>query len=297
MPGLSALLFAIVIAGAAGAPAAAEDSVPLAVNRGTVLLVISPHPDDETLCCAGLIQRVLSAGGHASVVWITSGDGSELGSLVIEKSLFANPRKMRSYGELRMQEARTATTLLGVPAAGQLFLGYPDGGVLKLLSQNRTAPYTSYFTGATSVPYAQALFPGHAYTGDELERDFAVVLERVRPTLILAPSPLDSHPDHRAAGLLTIAAAAHRSAAVRFWIVHGGEGWPSPRGLLPGLPLTPSPRGAGLAADAFALTPQEEDRKLAALKAYQTQLRVMEAFLTSFVRTTELFSVRATAGP
>ena len=104
------------------------DAAALAVDRDTVLLVIAPHPDDETLCCAGVMQRVLSAGGHVSVLWLTSGDGSELGSLLIEKSLFANPEKMRSYGAQRMQEARTATALLGVPAAGQLFLGYPDGG-------------------------------------------------------------------------------------------------------------------------------------------------------------------------
>lgn len=290
-------MLATVIAGAAGAAAAGRNSEPLAVSRDTVLLVVSPHPDDETLCCAGLIQRVLRTGGRASIVWITSGDGSELGSLVIEKSLFANPRKMRGYGELRMQEARTATTLLGVPAAGQLFLGYPDGGLLRLLTQNRVTPYTSHFTRAAAVPYAQALFPGHAYTGEWLERDFAAVLQRLRPTLILAPSPLDSHPDHRAAGLLSIAASAGSGAGVRFWMVHGGEGWPSPRGLLPGLPLTPSPLGVSLEPAAFTLTPQEEDQKLTALKAYQTQMRVMEAFLTSFVRTTELFSVRATAGP
>ena len=116
------------------------------------------------------------------------------------------------------------------------------------------------------------------------------MLARVKPTLILAPSPLDSHPDHRAAGLLTIAATAGAAPLARYWIVHGGEGWPSPRALLEGVPLTPAPLGARLEPRPFALTPTEEDEKLAALRAYHTQMRLMDTFLLSFVRTTELFS-------
>jgi LmbE family N-acetylglucosaminyl deacetylase len=80
---------------------------------------------------------------------------------------------------------------------------------------------------------------------------------------------------------------------VRYWIVHGGEGWPTPRGLLPGVPLTPPPLGAPLDLTAFALSVPEEDTKLAALRQYATQLRVMAPFLLAFVRTTELFATRA----
>lgn len=289
---LLAVLGAVAVFPAAGAP----DVLPQ-LDATTVLLVVAPHPDDETLCCAGLIQRVLSAGGQVSVVWITSGDGSQLGELIIEKSLLGNPQKMRAYAQRRMHEARTAAATLGVPPGAQLFLGYPDGGVLPLLSDYRTRPYRSRFTAATAVPYEAALFPQHPYTGESLERDFAAVLERVHPTLLLAPSPLDSHPDHQATGLLTIAATRHKPITVRYWIVHGGAGWPSPRGLLPGVPLTPSPLGAALEPRPFALRPHEEDGKLAALRAYATQLQVTEPFLLAFVRTTELFSVQPTVPP
>ena len=61
----------------------------------TSLLVVAPHPDDELLCCAGVIQRVVQSGGRVSIVWVTSGDASELDLLVIEKSLFLNPAKSR----------------------------------------------------------------------------------------------------------------------------------------------------------------------------------------------------------
>lgn len=288
---------ALALTAACTSAAAADPAAALAIDQNTSLLVISPHPDDETLCCAGVIQRVLRAGGEVSVVWLTSGDGSALGMLLVEKTLF-DTRKMRAFGETRMREARAATALLGVPPHGQLFLGYPDGGVLALLGHNRSQAYTSHFTGASAVPYPDALFPGHPYTGASLQQDLAAVIARVRPTLILAPSPLDAHEDHRAAGLATIeltARAAATAPIVRYWVVHGGADWPSPRGLVLGVPLTPSPRGAVLAPRPFALQPGEEDQKLAAVRRYRTQLAVMEPFLLSFVRSTELFSAQATA--
>ncbi len=292
--GRAAVLLTGLLAGpgraVAGPPAPAADLPPL--GAATSLLVIAPHPDDETLCCAGVMQRVAAAGGRVSVVWVTSGDASELDLLLIEHSLFRRAAAARDLAMRRMREARAATALLGVPSAGQLFLGYPDRGVLQLLTAYRNEPYTSRFSGAAAVPYAQALYPGHPYTGASLEQDLAAVLERLRPTLILAPTPLDSHPDHRAAGVLTATVAQRLQLlpAVRYWIVHGGEGWPGPRGLVPGLPLTPAPRLHGLTQAAFALTAAEEDRKQQAIEAYATQMRIIAPFLLAFVRSSELFT-------
>ena len=234
------------------------------IDATTSLLIVSPHPDDETLCCAGVIRRVVTAGGHVSVVWITSGDGSKLSMLLVEKSLF-NPRdKVRDLAAKRVAEARAATALLGVDSTRQFFLGYPDGGIRKLLTDNRSS----------------------------LERDFTAVLDRVQPTLILAPSPLDTHPDHEATGLLAIRALSRRGELTKahFWIVHGGEGWPSPRGYMPGIPLNMPPRGAGLAMGPFVLSDDEETSKLQAVNAYHTQMQVMAPFLLAFVRTSEIFS-------
>jgi LmbE family N-acetylglucosaminyl deacetylase len=277
--------------GAAALPAAGAAALP-PLDATTSLLVVAPHPDDETLCCAGVIQRVVRAGGRASVVWITSGDASFLDLLLIGKSLTASASKQRALAERRMREARAAASLLGVPDDRQLFLGYPDRGVLELLTAHHDTVYTSRSTAAAAVPYPGALFPGHAYTGASLERDFAAVLERIRPTLVLAPSPRDSHPDHRGAALLTLRVMAGRGelAAVRCWIVHGGEGWPSPRQLSPGLPLTRAPLLGGVPLASFELTPAEEDSKLAAVRAYPTQLATLAPFLLAFVRTTESFS-------
>jgi len=288
---LSSAVLAAVCAAAAEAGPAADTALP-PLDAATSLLVVAPHPDDETLCCAGVIQRVVRAGGRASVVWITSGDGSFLDLLLIEKSLTSSAARQRDLAARRMREARAAARLLGVADDRQLFLGYPDRGLLALLTDHHDRVYTSRFTAAAAVPYPDALFPGHAYTGASLERDFAAMLERVHPTLVLAPSPRDSHPDHRAAALLTLRTMANRGelAAVRCWIVHGGEGWPSPRELSPGLPLTRAPLLGDAPLAPFELTPAEEDKKLAAVRAYATQLSTLAPFLLAFVRTTESFS-------
>lgn len=273
------------------APSPAAAPALMSLDSRTRLLVVSPHPDDETLCCAGIMQRVLAAGGHVSVLWLTSGDGSR-GSLLLGGALWGGAPRAVALGMRRMAEARAATTLLGVPSAEQLFLGYPDGGLLELLQGYHDRPYRSSTTGASAVPYPQALFPGHPYSGASLERDFAAVVAQVRPTLILSASPADRHPDHRAAGLLILGPAT-RHLQRAFWIVHGGEGWPAPRQLMPGAPLFPPPLTDGLGMGPFALSAAEEDRKYAALEAYPSQLQLLAPFLLAFVRSNELFAVRA----
>lgn len=295
-----------LLAMAAWAPAAATAVTATGglppIDAKTSLLVVSPHPDDETLCCAGVMERVIEAGGRVSVVWVTSGDGSELSLLAVERSLFATRDKIRDLAEKRMQEARAATALLGVPRSQQLFLGYPDGGLYPLLTDPPKTLHQARFTGDTHVPYSDALFPGHSYTGESLEQDFAAVLDRVQPTLVLAPGWEDTHPDHRAAGMLATRILMRRreSPKLHYWIVHGGEGWPSPRGYMPGIPLNPPPIYGRLPVLPFTLTQSEETRELQALRAYRTQMQVMAPFLLAFVRTDELFVgplVSARAGP
>jgi LmbE family N-acetylglucosaminyl deacetylase len=225
-------------------------------------------------------------------VWITSGDGSELDLLVVEKSLFIKPEKLRDLAGKRMEEARAAAAILGVAPDRLFFLGYPDRGVLQIITDHYVTPYRSKFTAASSVPYSGAMFPGHLYTGQSLEHDFEAVLDRVHPTLVLAPSPRDSHPDHRATGILTIRTLARRGelSKARYWIVHGGELWPFPRGYDPDRKLSVPPRGQDLPWRSFQLGSAEVRRKHAAISAYRTQMEIMSSFLLSFARGNELYS-------
>lgn len=290
---------ATLLAGTAKLFAATSPQQPAAalppLDAGTSLLVVAPHPDDETLCCAGVIRRVIEAGGHVSIVWITSGDGSALSMLFTEKSLFRPVDKVHDLAHKRMLEARAAAGILGVDPTQLYFLGYPDGGIDELLTSHRSSALPAKFTGETRVPYSEALFPGHPYTGDSLEKDLEVVLERTQPNLVLAPSFLDTHSDHHASGSFAYQVLNRRRelAKARYWIVHGGEGWPSPRGYMPIIPLNAPPGGDGLPLREFGLDDTEVEIKHQAVEAYHTQAQFMAPFLLAFVRTSELYSARA----
>jgi LmbE family N-acetylglucosaminyl deacetylase len=261
-------------------------------GRDDVLLVVAPHPDDETLCCAGAIQRARAAGARVAIVWITSGDGFELDAHVVEHRLFTGTQGLLELARLRMQEATRAAQLLAVAPAERFFLGYPDGGIAHLVDDHDDLPYRSPHTGVAAVPYAEAFRPGAAYTGANLKRDLRAVIDRVHPTWVLAPTPLDEHGDHRATGVLVIRTldAVGQPDHVRYWIVHGGLAWPWPRGLHPEDALVPPPRLRALPWQDFALLAQERTQKESAVRLYETQMRLTSSFMLSFVKRNEIYS-------
>jgi LmbE family N-acetylglucosaminyl deacetylase len=253
---------------------------------------VAPHPDDESLCCAGIIQQALRSGASVAVVWVTSGDGFEVDAMVVERSLRPRASGLESLARMRMAEARKAMTVLGVQSQKQYFLGYPDRGIAHLLLEHDAVPYRSRYTGASAVPYSDALSPGAPYTGHALMKDFLTVLDREQPTLVLAAAAADTHPDHHGSGDLARRALEARGQIerLRYWIVHGGERWPHPLGLHPQLVQTPPPRGAGMAWSVFNVTAGDLAVKESAILQYRSQVRVMARKLQGYVRRTELFS-------
>jgi LmbE family N-acetylglucosaminyl deacetylase len=285
--------FGLLLAAVVGAPHARASSEEFGhFSRDDVLLVVAPHPDDETLCCAGAIQRARAAGARVAIVWITSGDAFELDAHVVEHRLFMGTQGLLELARLRMQEASRAAQLLAVAPAERFFLGYPDGGIAHLLHDHDDVPYRSPHTGVAAVPYGEAFLPGAAYTEANLKRDLRAVIDRVHPTWVLAPTPLDEHEDHRATGELVIRTmdALGQSDRVRYWIVHGGFEWPWPRGLHPEDALVPPQRARALPWQDFALLAQERAKKESAIRVYETQMRLTSSFMLAFVKRNEIYS-------
>jgi LmbE family N-acetylglucosaminyl deacetylase len=298
--GLRHALCALLLGAILGAPQARAALPDFGRFASTdVLLVVAPHPDDETLCCAGAIQLARAAGARVAIVWITSGDGFELDAHVVEHRLFTGTQGLVELARLRMQEASRAAQLLGVAPVSRFFLGYPDGGIAYLMDDRDETIYRSAHTGAEAVPYAEALRPGAPYTRANLERDLRTVINRVQPTWVLAPTPLDLHPDHRATGVLVIRAldVLGQSNRARYWIVHGGIGWPWPRGLHPEESLVPPARARALPWEELALLPVERTHKESAIRIYDTQMRLTSGFMLSFVKRNEIYSPVPYIGP
>jgi LmbE family N-acetylglucosaminyl deacetylase len=91
----------------------------LLAERG--LLVIAPHPDDETLGCGGLLAWAAERGCLVHVVFLTDGERS-------------HPDARVDLRRIRRGEALLAATRLGLLPQNISFLGLPDAG-LQMLSE------------------------------------------------------------------------------------------------------------------------------------------------------------------
>lgn len=89
------------------------DMVPFSASApvGGRVLVLAPHPDDETLGCGGSIRLLAEKGVPVKVLFLTRGD----------KAL---PGSGSSYSALREKEAKKALRILGI--SDYEFFRYPD---------------------------------------------------------------------------------------------------------------------------------------------------------------------------
>lgn len=263
-----------------------------AFQPGQRVLILSPHPDDETLCCGGMIQQAQAAGATVDVAWITAGDGFEFDAVLTQRVADPSPQDMQKLGNTRALEAKQAAAVLGIPPQRTFMLGYPDGGLFHLFTTNYDEPFTAKHTKIDHVYVQGALHPGHAYTGRNLEADIGTVLNRVKPDVVLAPAPQDFHPDHHTLSYiaLRLLSQRHQEDRLRFWVVHGGLEWPVPKGLHENLPLTVPPLATHLPWQRTDLTPAQEQVKLRAVDTYRTQTAIMGRFMRAYVRSNELLS-------
>jgi LmbE family N-acetylglucosaminyl deacetylase len=145
------------------------------------VLILSPHPDDESLGCGGLIATLCRAGRPPLVVMLTDGTGSHPGS----PSVNANALR-----DLREQEAREATRRLGLPPTCLAFLRLRD----------------------TAAPHGGPAF-------DQVVNQLTPLMAD-RGT-ICAPWAHDPHCDHVAAYLIARATAARTGARLLAYPVWG----------------------------------------------------------------------------
>jgi LmbE family N-acetylglucosaminyl deacetylase len=78
------------------------------------ILVLAPHPDDESLGCGGLIAQACAGGRDIDIAVLTDGAGSHPG---------APPARVAA---LRAAEVRAAVAALGLAADRLHMLGLPD---------------------------------------------------------------------------------------------------------------------------------------------------------------------------
>ncbi len=148
-------------------------------------LIFAPHPDDETLGCARLIRSALERGEYVKIIYLTNGDA-------FSKD---NPDVSKNYGQTRVQEAKTVAQRLGLQPDDLEFLGFPDGYLTQMLTDQGTI--TSDFTHATATPEG-ARYGNLRYDLQLFKNTIKVVMGRYKPDRVYYTSRYDRHPDHQA---------------------------------------------------------------------------------------------------
>ena len=136
------------------------------------LIVVAPHPDDETIALGGTIHDHLRRGGSCQIVAVTEGEAADNQ---------ASPEERAALALRRAAERAAALETVGAGAAGVDRLRYPDREVhahLRTLER-------------------------------ELAELFADALRGRESCLVVLPWREDPHDDHRACASAGVPAAIH----------------------------------------------------------------------------------------
>ena len=164
----------------------------IAFAQGKNIVVLAPHPDDEALCCSGVIYNALQHGDNVNIVVVTNGDSSVVGT---------------SLGYQREGESVAGMALLGLGEQNIIFMGYGDQSLQSLYQSTSPTTVITSAAGQTQtyanrglgeVSYHQYLYgvPG-SYNRQTILGDMEAMLQNLHPDEIYTTSLWDDHPDHR----------------------------------------------------------------------------------------------------
>jgi LmbE family N-acetylglucosaminyl deacetylase len=142
------------------------------------IVILAPHPDDETLGCGGLLATAAALGLEPRVVYLTDGSASHRNSALWPPSRLAKTRRA---------EGLAALSVLGVYAERTLFLDWPD-----------------------AAPHRR----GEGEYAATLDR-LSAWLDAFGPKSLWAPRAGEPHCDHAAATDLADDLADHRPGDLR----------------------------------------------------------------------------------
>ena len=116
------------------------------------VLVVAPHPDDETLGCGGAIALLRSIGCKVQI-------------LVISDGTMSHPHSRKypapALRALRESETKDATASLGVDVSDITFVGLPDGAVATQTSTEIKEALASFRPNTVFLPWRHDPHPDH----------------------------------------------------------------------------------------------------------------------------------------
>ncbi|HTN51547.1 MAG TPA: PIG-L family deacetylase, partial [Anaeromyxobacter sp.] len=277
------------------------------------VMVVAPHPDDETLIAGGRIRAAIDAGDTVVIAIMTNGDLNGV-----------------DVGLMREGESVAAAGILGLPEQDVIFLGYGDSALQGLWQSASGSQVYASPAGMTATYGARGLggLDFHTYlTGapapysrDSVLFDLEALFSTYRPDDVYTTAWVDEHGDHAATGYFVreaLVALQKQGAALPtrlnesvVWVEAPAPGelhWPQvdDTGFVPGLPfyepaccLAQTPF-AWSRIQQFPVPPEMQSTdpatslKYLAINAYTSQLG---PWLTSFARKDEFFWVTDVGG-
>lgn len=110
-------LFALGLAVCAALPIWSQTPARLEELRGKTILLFTPHPDDDTFCCAGTLALLAKNGNNIRIVIYTNDD----------KGSYDPDMTSEHLARIRMHEEEEACRILGIPKDHISWLEYHDG--------------------------------------------------------------------------------------------------------------------------------------------------------------------------
>jgi LmbE family N-acetylglucosaminyl deacetylase len=166
--------------------------------RDARIVLVTPHPDDESLALGGLIQHALAQDAQLAILQVTDGDNNPWPQRILERRLRIGAAERERWARRRSGEAIAAIAALGLSETALQRMGWPDLGVGMRLREQGVAAIDAF---------AEQL--------------------AARPTdIVVLPALGDGHPDHSACHVLACLALARRQAApwCLEYLIHGREG-------------------------------------------------------------------------
>src|SRR6201998_36784 len=104
-------------------------------SKSDKILVVAPHPDDESLGTGGLLQRIFAQKIPVRIIFATNGEKNQWAKRYWNKRLQIGPDERLRWGQRRREEALNAIRTLGGKPDCARFLNLPDLGTTRLLMQ------------------------------------------------------------------------------------------------------------------------------------------------------------------
>jgi LmbE family N-acetylglucosaminyl deacetylase len=105
----------------------------LSFSKSDKVLVVAPHPDDESLGVGGLLQRIFAQKVPVRILFATNGDNNPWAQRYWERTWVIGDIERTRWGQRRREEALRAIGVLGGTSESAKFLDLPDLGTTDLL--------------------------------------------------------------------------------------------------------------------------------------------------------------------